>query len=106
MVTHLPMRTIGLKFSGLCAMFLLATSLTITTMWGQATTSVRGLVQDGAGAAIPEASVALQDANTGFKRQALTDNAGSYQFLQIPPGTYMIVIDKPGFASVTQKDVA
>ncbi len=83
-------------------MLVLATS----AMWGQATTSVRGLVQDGAGASIPEASVALQDANTGFKRQALTDSTGSYQFLQVPPGTYMLVIDKPGFASVTQKDVA
>jgi len=75
-------------------------------LWGQATTSVRGLVQDGAGASIPEASVALQDASTGFKRQAVTDAAGTYQFSQVPPGTYVLVIDKPGFASVTQKDVA
>ncbi len=85
----------------------LAVSLLATSgLWAQSTTSVRGVIKDAGGASIPDAIVSLQNASAGFKRQALTDEVGTYQFVQIPPGTYSLVIDKPGFAKVTQRDVA
>ena len=74
-------------------------------IWGQATTSLRGTVTDAQGAAIDAAIVTLQNAAVGFRRSALTDATGVYQFVQVPPGVYSVGIEKSEFASVNQRDV-
>lgn len=73
--------------------------------WGQATTSVRGTVQDAGGAAVPDAAVSLLGEGTGFKRAGITDGSGAYQFLQIPPGKYALMFERPGFTTVKQSDL-
>src|ERR1700682_986695 len=102
---------------GVCAMHLLSKanwlrvflglvmSMGMSTLWGQATSSVRGKVSDSQGAAIQSAVVSLQNAQTGFRRGAETDPTGVYQFLQVPPGTYTVVVEKTGFAVLTQAGV-
>ena len=35
----------------------------------------------------------------------VTDATGTYQFLQVPPGAYVVVVEKPGFSVSTQQDV-
>jgi hypothetical protein len=77
----------------------------VAAVFGQATTSLRGTVNDPQGAAIDSAMVQLQGGQTGFRRSTLTDVAGVYQFAQVPPGTYTIVFEKPGFAVLTQQKV-
>ena len=72
---------------------------TISAVWGQATTSLRGIVSDSQGAAVESANATLENDQTGFKRSVITDSTGAYQFLQIPPGGYVIVVEKPGFRS-------
>jgi protocatechuate 3,4-dioxygenase beta subunit len=72
-------------------------------IWGQATTSLRGTVTDAQGAAIDAAIVTLQNAAVGFRRSALTDATGVYQFSQVPPGVYSVGVEKSGFASVNQE---
>src|SRR2546430_1653893 len=98
----------GFTSKSLCfkACLVLAAVLGIQTAWGQATTSLRGTVNDPQGAAIDGASVQLQDDQTGFRRTVLTDATGVYQFAEVPPGTYTVVIEKPGFAVLTQQRVA
>ena len=71
----------------------------------QSTTLLRGSVTDPQGAAIPEASVKLIDAQTGLERQTLTGATGEYQFLQMSPGTYTISVEKPGFAPIARTGV-
>ena len=85
--------------------FVLATLLAVPLIWGQATSSLRGTVTDASGASVDSAAVSLQAAETGYKRSTLSDSTGSYQFVQVPPGTYTVVVQKPGFAVTTQTNV-
>jgi protocatechuate 3,4-dioxygenase beta subunit len=64
----------------------------IPAAFGQATTSLRGTVNDPQGVAIDSAMVQLQGGQTGFRRSTLTDATGVYQFAQVPPGTYTVVL--------------
>jgi hypothetical protein len=77
----------------------------VVAAWGQTTSSLRGIVTDSQGGAVDSASALLQNDQTGFKRSVLTDATGVYQFLQVPPGSYVLVIEKPGFAALTQQGV-
>lgn len=53
-----------------------------------------GRVVDHAGAPIPGASVALQGARA---RAALTDAAGAYSFVTLPPGRYSVAVSGTGY---------
>ena len=69
-------------------------------------TSLRGTVSDASGAALPGASVVLSNEARGFNRTATTGSTGSYEFLQLPPGTYHVTVEMSGFRKVEQKEVA
>ena len=73
--------------------------------FSQSTSLLRGTVSDPNAAVIGEATVTLTNAETGFKRQVLTSTNGEYQFLQVVPGTYKVVAEKPGFSILTRTDV-
>src|SRR6266700_2114623 len=88
---------------GFCICVVLLTS--VFAAHGQSTTSLRGVITDQTGAIIPGAVVSLTNDGTVFKRQALTGEAGVYQFLQAPPGTYHVAAEKAGFAIVTRDSV-
>ena len=87
------------------AIMALLTYASLTAVWGQATTSLRGIVSDTQGGAVDSANATLQNDQTGFKRSVVTDATGAYQFLQVPPGAYVVTIEKPGFSVSMQKDV-
>ena len=71
----------------------------------QSSTSLRGVITDPTGAVIPGAILSLNNVGTGFKRQALSGEDGVYQFLQVPPGTYQVAVEKDGFSSVSRDNV-
>ncbi|HLH32773.1 MAG TPA: carboxypeptidase-like regulatory domain-containing protein, partial [Terriglobia bacterium] len=79
--------------------------ISVLSLHAQSTTSLRGVVTDPTGAVIPGAVVSLTNNGTGFKRQALTSEDGVYQFLQAPPGTYQVTVEKTGFTTVTRDTV-
>ncbi|RSL14819.1 outer membrane receptor protein involved in Fe transport [Edaphobacter aggregans] len=66
-----------------------------------ASTSLRGLVTDPAGAAIPGASVVIVNAANGVRVDAVTNSQGEYSLQQIAPGTYTITATAPGFGKFT-----
>lgn len=65
------------------------------------TAAINGTVRDATGAVIPGAKVVLHNTETGVERHVITNNAGDYALLNIPPGNYTLEASKAGFS--TQK---
>ena len=59
--------------------------------------SVIGTVSDPSGAAVTAASVSLVNTGTADHRVAQSDAAGNYSFVNIPPGTYRVEVERTGF---------
>jgi Carboxypeptidase regulatory-like domain len=90
-------------FRPICAfLFLFAAA---TTVFGQSASSLRGVIKDASGASVPDSAVTLTDKATGTSRKVLSDSAGLYQLLQVPPGTYDLTVEKTGFSILTRKDI-
>ncbi len=70
-----------------------------------ATSSVRGTITDPKGLLIPGANVTLSNASTGFSRSGKSDSQGVYQFLEVPPATYVLTVEAKGFATVKREYV-
>src|SRR5688572_2364767 len=89
-----------------CCRILLVTVLALvigTSAFAQATSSLRGKVADAQGGALPGVTVVLANPETGFSREVVTDETGSYSLLQVPPGSYTISAELPGFQSAGAK---
>ncbi|MGA2271537.1 MAG: carboxypeptidase-like regulatory domain-containing protein [Bryobacteraceae bacterium] len=67
--------------------------------WAQTTSTgtVSGRVLDQQEAMVPGAEVTLLDVATNTQRTATTNEAGRYIFVSVPPGTYDILVSRPGF---------
>jgi len=85
---------------------LLAMLASVSAAWGQATTSLRGTVTDPSGKAVAGAAVVLSSSEIKTARNITTGDQGEYQFLLVPPGTYVLSVTAPGFRRYEQKDLA
>lgn len=63
--------------------------------------SLQGIVLDSSGAGVPQAQVDLRGADVSFERSAATDIRGAFRMDDIPPGTYRVVVQAPGFAKAS-----
>jgi hypothetical protein len=88
----------GSRAVTLLAAFLLA--LQALTFAQSATTSLHGTISDAKGLVVAGANVTLSNAATGFSRSTKTDGQGVYQFLELPPATYMLTVEAAGFAEM------
>src|SRR5665213_1548893 len=72
-----------------------------STSYAQSTTTgdVAGIVQDPSNAAVPNATVALKDNDTGVARTATTNGQGEYHFALLRPGSYTISAVSAGLQS-------
>src|SRR5258706_10999294 len=77
----------------LCCLF----ALTPSALYPQSTGTVNGLVIDPSGAAVAGATITLTDIATGAPRAAVTNDAGRYAFVSVPPGVYNLTVTKTGF---------
>src|ERR1700693_5932411 len=59
--------------------------------------TVLGAVKDPSGSAVPMASVELMNTGTNASHKAVTNNDGSYTFVNIDVGNYKLTVDAPGF---------
>jgi outer membrane receptor protein involved in Fe transport len=64
------------------------------------TGKIAGVITDPTGGAIPNAKVTATNAATGASKQSVTDNTGSYQITELPPGNYQVEAEAPGFSKV------
>jgi hypothetical protein len=64
---------------------------------GETTSAIVGQVSDATNAAVPGASVAVTNRDTGATRRARTDDAGRFNFPQLKPGSYSVRVEAEGF---------
>ena len=79
--------------------------LTATTAWAQATAQINGTVADTSAAALPGVTVVATQTATGFRREVVTDDRGSYAFLNLPIGPYRLEATLAGFRNYVQTGV-
>ncbi len=70
-----------------------------------ATTSLHGTISDSKGLVVTGAKITLNNPATGFSRTVTTDDQGSYQFLEVPPSTYVMTVTATGFATTKRENV-
>jgi hypothetical protein len=59
--------------------------------------SIVGTVTDSSGSTLPGANVTVNDPASGFRRTIVTGDDGSYNFVNLVPGTYTLEVEKTGF---------
>jgi hypothetical protein len=67
--------------------------------------SIGGTVQDPSKALIPGVTVTATNVDTNVSQTQITNETGAYNFLVLPPGTYQITADLPGFRKEQVNDV-
>src|SRR5204862_7845689 len=68
--------------------------------------TIEGIVVDPSGAALPGAKLTGTNDATGIRFQTTSDSNGLFTFPVLPVGTYTIEVEHPGFAKLTQKNIA
>jgi outer membrane receptor protein involved in Fe transport len=66
---------------------------------------ISGRIVDSGGLAMPGATVTLTEQNTGFTRTVVSADTGAYAITNLEPGTYTVVVEMPGFASLKRGDL-
>ena len=67
------------------------------------TVTLAGVATDESGSVLPGATVTATNTATGLVRTAITDSAGRYTVLGLPPAVYDVRAELPGFAPVVQR---
>lgn len=70
------------------------------------TGEVRGLVLDSSSLPVAGATVVVTAQETGFRRRTQAGDDGQYSVRGLPPGTYTIRIEAPGFAPMNRQPFA
>jgi hypothetical protein len=70
-------------------------------LYGFATGSVSGFVKDGTGAVVPGAKVSITNTSTNVSVTVTSDGNGEYQFPQLVPAMYSLVVESKGFKKTT-----
>ena len=69
------------------------------------TTSLRGTVLDKSGASVAGAKVSLDNPSQAVHREMVSGTNGEYEFLALPPGTYMLRVESQNFRRYEQKNI-
>src|SRR5262245_58671820 len=69
------------------------------------TGDINGRVSDGSGAIIPGVNVTLKSSAIQGEQTAVTDEAGNYRFILLPPGTFTLTYQLPGFKTLVREAV-
>jgi hypothetical protein len=87
---------------GICAAFVILSLPALA--WAQA--SIAGSVRDTSGAMLPGVTVeASSDALIEKTRSVVTDGAGQYRIIDLPPGTYAVAFTLSGFKTVRREGI-
>ncbi len=72
---------------------------------GQAVSQISGTVRDSSGAVMAGVQITATQTDTGFKRTAVTDDAGNYVLTSLPLGPYRLDAGKMGFRTYAQTGI-
>jgi outer membrane receptor protein involved in Fe transport len=92
-----------MKITCIAALICLCVSSSVFAQ--QSTGNITGRVVDPQGAAIAGATVTATNPETGFVRTETSDNAGIYRLPGLPVAAYELMVETPGFATMSQKGV-
>src|SRR6202795_531990 len=67
--------------------------------------TVTGTVSDASKAVIPGASVTATNGDTGAKFETISTDTGNYTLAQVPPGTYQVSVELPGFKKSVRQGI-
>jgi hypothetical protein len=67
--------------------------------------TMTGFVFDASNAPVPNAKVVGTNVQTGVATTRLTDNDGLYLITNLPPGTYSLAVEAPGFQRFVQENI-
>ena len=67
--------------------------------------SIQGTVLDPTGATVSGAKVTATNQDTGATRDTVTSGEGFYRISELPPGSYTVTVEAPGFKTSISKDV-
>lgn len=76
-----------------------------TVSFGQESGSITGTVKDSTGASVPSANVTVTNPTNAISQAATTNDAGSFTFPDVRPGTYSVVVEKAGFKKLERSKV-
>lgn len=68
-----------------------------TTIFGQTSGSLSGIIQDSQGNAVVSAKVTISEPAKGLQIDTTTSGEGTFTFPTLQPGTYTVTIEAPGF---------
>lgn len=87
---HLPRKVMLL--------LLLFSFFSLTGAFGQGVSGhIVGTVHDSTNAVIPQAQIAITNQDTGVTTSTRSNSLGDYRSDNLPPGTYRVQVDAPGF---------
>src|SRR5579863_7448186 len=91
---------VGIAFTAMLAA-LSAVDLPAQSIYGTLT----GIVSDASGAVLPKANLKLRDENSGSMRDSVTNAEGFFTFVSLPPGSYQLTVETPGFETYKQTNI-
>src|SRR5947208_7760208 len=88
------------------ALCLLASTHAFAQGGGASTTgSINGKVADTSQAVLPGVTVTVASPNLMGVQTAVTDGSGNYRFPALPPGTYTVTFELPGFNTLKRENL-
>ena len=79
--------------------------LVATNAWAQSTAQINGTVADSSGAVLPGATVLVVQTDTGFRREGVADDTGSFTLTNLPTGPYRLEVTLSGFRTYVQTGI-
>ena len=83
-------------------MLLLASS---TRGLGLVTAAISGRVEDSSGASMSGVKITVKTLETGGARSVITDQAGRYRVLSLPPGPQQVKGERAGFRTAVRTGI-
>ncbi len=84
---------------------LLAGTPLLLAQAGYNTATLKGTIYDPKGAVVASADVTVKNVATGLSKEQKTGAEGTYQMPALPPGTYQITVEVPGFSKAVADNV-
>src|SRR6476660_3790826 len=83
-----------------------ALALISTVSWAQQDGTVNGKINDSSGALLPGVSVTVSSPQLlGGQRTLISDEQGNYRAGLLPPGTYAVKYELPGFKILVREGI-